>query len=216
MHETNKYARAKLVNKPEALAKWKAWKAKWKAFFGLTLIYGLKNCSKLHREISISKIEFPLCKIDFRGRVLDYPITMGKITQSGTEAGKSIADSYITTLPKLELMPFILLPNNINRVIGNHLSRRALLTSPAYCINAHHRILLNMYGTKIDVVNSGINGDQDGCHDWLTYFIIYCSSRSLSLISYPHYCCLLALLLLEYHDCRDFLEVLQVKHFSFI
>ena len=90
---------------------------------------------------------------------------MGKITQTGTEAGKSIADSYITTLPKSELMPFILLPNNINGVVGNHLSRRALLTSPAYFVNVRHRILLNMYGTKIDVVNSGVNGDRDGSYD---------------------------------------------------
>ena len=52
----------------------------------------LKNRSKLHREISIQKIEFPLWKINFRGQVLDYPITMWKITQSGTEAGNMIAD----------------------------------------------------------------------------------------------------------------------------
>ena len=76
---------------------------------------------------------------------------MWKITQIGTETGKSIADSHITTLLKSELMPFILLPNNINRVVGNHLSSWVLLTSPAtLSINARHLNLLNMYEAKME------------------------------------------------------------------
>ena len=66
------------------------------------LLCGLKNRSQLHPEITILKVEFPLWKIDFRGRVLYCPIMMWKMTQSGTEARKSIAHSHITTLLKSE------------------------------------------------------------------------------------------------------------------
>ena len=48
VNETNKYARAKLVNKPEALAKWKDTnRVEMKAFFGLTLIMGINNLPQL-------------------------------------------------------------------------------------------------------------------------------------------------------------------------
>ena len=49
--------------------------------------------------MTITKIEFPLSKIDCVYRALNYPITMSKTTQIGSEAGKlngGIAVWYLT------------------------------------------------------------------------------------------------------------------------
>ena len=74
-------------------------------------------------------------------------------------------------------MPFILLPNNINRVVGNHLSSWELLTSPATLSNnARHRNLPNMCVAKTDINNSGSKGGRDGSYDRLTFCISFLNS----------------------------------------